>query len=104
MTIRQVLSRRMVIWLLVALASWIGCAASLSFSTSSQYPPWFYAFFIVVFGIALLGFYRLKCPRCRTALGTNAFRIVGIGSGLSKRIEYCPYCGVSLDETYDMAK
>ena len=103
MTIRQVLSRRMIIWLLIALASWLGGAASIALPTN-QDVPWLYPLFIVIFGVALLGFYRLQCPRCRTALGTNTFRIVGINTVLTKRIEHCPYCGVSLDQPYDVAK
>jgi hypothetical protein len=101
MTIRQVLVRRVAICGLIALAAWLGAAASISFSMSQQDLPWTYAIFVVAFGGALIGFYRLRCPRCRASLGTNTFRMIGTRGGLGRRIEFCAYCGVSLDEPYD---
>jgi len=71
---------------------------------SQTEPPWFYAFCVIVFGGALIAFYRLKCPRCRTALGTVTFRIISYGKSFSRRIDYCPYCGVSLDQPLETPK
>ena len=101
MTIRQFLTRRMAICFSIGLLAWLGGASSFSISTSQPDPPWFYAIFVVVFGGALLSFYRLRCPRCRTSLGTSILRMIGTSGGLGRRIDFCPYCGVSLDEPYD---
>jgi len=101
MTIREVLARRRTICFIVAFAAWLGGAASISFSTSQYDPGWLYAFFIIIFGGALIAIMRLRCPRCSGSLAFTSIRLTGKSKGLSRRIDFCPYCGVSLDQPYD---
>ena len=40
----------------------------------------------------------IKCPRCRANLGRTIAMPVGLSFGSGPRVNFCPYCGVSLDE------
>lgn len=59
--------------------------------------------FVVVTALAFLGFagcvllmlLALRCPNCRNNLGYAVQWPVSWG--VSDRIKYCPFCGVSLD-------
>jgi len=99
-TIRDTL-RRKKRWALLALAVvWVG-GAFFTFSDSDQtsISPYFMAIFGLAFfvGIISLGF-LIRCPRCRGNIGA-------LNAGISKTIpfytviNYCPYCGVSLDSS-----
>jgi hypothetical protein len=100
MTIREFLTRRVAVYGLVALGAWAGAALSMTLTEQ----PWPYAFFVVVLGVVFIAFYRLKCPSCRTALGIVTFQLVSFGKSRSGRVDYCPFCGVSLDQPYEMPK
>lgn len=47
---------------------------------------------------ALLVAQRVKCPKCSTRLGQVAM-LIGVHWGKKRRLNFCPYCGVSLDES-----
>jgi hypothetical protein len=50
----------------------------------------------LTFGGAIVALQRIKCPRCVVRLGQLAM-ILGV-PGLKPQPNFCPYCGVSLDE------
>jgi len=95
-TIRDAL-RRKKRWAFVALAvGWISSAV-WTFQDERTVSPYLFGIFGFVFavGIVFLGFF-IRCPRCRGNIGA-------LNAGVSKVvpfytvINYCPYCGVSLD-------
>jgi ribosomal protein S27AE len=42
----------------------------------------------------------VKCPRCGGRFGALAGSLVARGF-LSRAVNFCPYCGVNLDDSYD---
>ena len=52
--------------------------------------------FGVVFITMIYAFYRVPCPRCNNSWGYIAMYSGGPFS-LSKKLKFCPYCGVNLD-------
>ena len=104
MTIREVLARRRRNFLLLAFAAWLGCAGALALSESTAAPPWLFAVAIVGFGAALFGVASIRCPRCRGALGMVNAPFKGKTEGMARRIDFCPYCGVSLDQPYSTGR
>ena len=55
---------------------------------------------LIGFGLTLVAvvyaFFAIPCPRCRTAWGYVAMYSGGLLS-ISKKIKFCPYCGVDID-------
>lgn len=51
----------------------------------------------IAFGGAIILIANIRCPRCRASLGQTIAMPVGINL-IGEQINYCPYCGVSLDE------
>ena len=55
---------------------------------------------MVGFGLAFIalgyGFFGIRCPKCK-----GQWEYIAMGSGnpfaISKKIKFCPYCGVNLD-------
>jgi hypothetical protein len=53
----------------------------------------------VVFMGAILAFnWAIRCPRCRANLGRTIAMPLGLSWGSGPKINFCPYCGVNLDE------
>ncbi len=40
----------------------------------------------------------IKCPRCNGSLRTHVFEISFSNEKTNESLNYCPYCGVNLDE------
>lgn len=40
----------------------------------------------------------VKCPRCRANLSRTIAMTVGLSWGSGPKVNFCPYCGLSLDE------
>jgi hypothetical protein len=54
---------------------------------------------MVIFLGAILAFnWLIKCPRCRAKLSRTIAMTVGLSWGSGPKVNFCPYCGVSLDE------
>lgn len=103
MTIRKHLrKRRKALWLVMGVLIGIGLLIGLAFAISAldgvAGAVGSVATLAVFLGVAYGFGYWSRCPRCQARLGT--------GMSLSNRaragpINYCPYCGVSLDEPVD---
>jgi hypothetical protein len=53
----------------------------------------------VLFGGAILALQRVvKCPKCKSRLGQTIAMPLAFSWGSGPKINFCPYCGVSLDE------
>ena len=84
-------------FIILAVISWLGAAASL-FAAGQQF-PWLFLVFFAGFGAAIIGImYFLKCPRCHGPLGMTNASLSMSSVPFYRRMNYCPYCGVSLDE------
>jgi hypothetical protein len=53
---------------------------------------------LVFVGAILALNWAVKCPRCRANLGRTIAMTVGLSWGSGPKVNFCPYCGVSLDE------
>ena len=102
MTIRDHIARRKLKFLILAIASWLGFGASMPFAAESGGFPALSFLFFAGFGAAVLGIMLfLKCPRCRGPLGATNATIKMDNLLFTRRMNYCPYCGVSLDERFE---
>jgi len=103
-TIRDILAARRRKLMILAFAGWLGFVFSGILAT--QHGTWWLPFpFFALFGSAvLLNMFWLKCPRCAGPLGMTNASLTGRVGLLYRRINFCPYCGVSLDETWDKPK
>jgi hypothetical protein len=53
----------------------------------------------VMFGGAILALqWIVRCPKCKARLGRTIAMPVAFGWGSGPKVNFCPYCGVSLDE------
>ena len=53
----------------------------------------------VMFGGAILALQRIvKSPKCKARLGQTIAMPVAFGWGSGPRVNFCPFCGVKLDE------
>jgi hypothetical protein len=107
MTIRQYLKRRTRLFLAMAIGSWLLCALPIGlFGGSGQLQPGrgdippTVAFFLgfPIFAGAIIGMmFFVKCPRCSARLGQFTMQ-TPFSTG--RQMNFCPYCGVNLDEPY----
>ena len=53
----------------------------------------------VMFGGAILALqWIVTCPKCKARLGRTTAMPVALSWGSGPRVNFCPYCGVNLDE------
>jgi len=104
MTLRELIVRQKRIAGIVTYAGLAWSAAAMSLS--GLQPPWVFvaapgilAFFA---GTFYLGFF-LRCPRCRGAIG-YAVNYLSSPFSISRRIRFCPFCGVALDSECDVQR
>jgi hypothetical protein len=86
--------------MILAIVAWLGCAVTglLSVQYDLAWLPG--PFFALFFAAVLLNMFWLKCPRCRGSLGLTNLPLTARGKWLGmKPMNYCPYCGISLDES-----
>jgi hypothetical protein len=101
MTIREVLSARRRNLIIVGVASWLGFGLA-GFWTREHGPPWLaIPFFVAFAAVVLLNFYWLRCPRCHGSVGLVNASLTGGGGWLRPRINFCPFCGTSLDDAWE---
>jgi uncharacterized membrane protein YedE/YeeE len=104
MTIREVLGRKRKRFVYLGIAACVGALTALLLSVSSGTFPWLFLPFFACFGASVLGImFFLKCPRCSGSLGRGNVPFEGTSAGIRRPINYCPYCGVSLDEQMQQA-
>ncbi len=64
---------------------------------SESLPFWpFIGFGVFFVSITLYGFWGFRCPHCRGNLGYVAM-YYGSPFSVSKKIKYCPFCGIDID-------
>jgi hypothetical protein len=102
MTIREFLATRRRKLMVLGFAAWLGFAASGVIAAQHRV-TWLPFAFFVLFAAAVLGnLYWLKCPRCRGPLGITNLPLTERGAWFMRKMDFCPYCGVSLDETWNV--
>ena len=101
-TIREVIKRR-VWWLTapIAIAIMLFFGLTLLQPPGTRPDPRFTAPALLLAAGGLLGLNYLKCPKCRGPFGQQLSWRVGFA--IRRRVNYCPYCGVSLDEPLNPA-
>jgi len=53
----------------------------------------------ILFAGAILAMqWTLKCPKCKARVGQTIAMPLAFSWGAGPKINFCPYCGVSLDE------
>ena len=98
-TIREQLRRRLR-WMALLLISLVVSTIVLLFITNllaSSLPTIALAIAGVGIFTLLLGWLILRCPRCGESL-FNGIAVAAVRKG-RRRANFCPYCGVSFDET-----
>jgi hypothetical protein len=93
-TIRDYLKRRVRWTWGIAFACWLVAAFAGSAGVKN---PFFLVAAVAGFGGATLSMLWIKCPRCSVRLGQSIAGTLAI-PGLRPQPNFCPYCGVSLDE------
>ena len=100
-TIRSYIKRRVVWCLLAAVCGWLlfplagAVAKDLPESMRAAIP----AVGALLFGGAILAMYRIvRCPKCKARLGKTIAMTLTFSWGSGPKVNFCPFCGVSLDE------
>ena len=102
MTIREHVSKTLRISMLFVFLGLLGCVA-IGFGGERYIGP----HFSMPLGMLLFvcsgiyGFSLLKCPRCTSYLCSVAGSVKQKKVFFFPRVDFCPYCGVSMDEEID---
>jgi hypothetical protein len=95
-TIRAHIKRRVRWFMAIGFLAWLLIPAWLGVAGDHQ-PPYVPFVAMAIFAAAALGLqFFVRCPRCKTRLGQIGIQ-VGVGI-LKPTVNFCPYCGVNLDE------
>jgi hypothetical protein len=101
MTIRDYLRRRIRLIWAAAFAAWLLVPLSVAVTADHVPPPLLIIPCMLLFGGAIVSLlFLVRCPRCHTRFGQVAGEIA-FHWGSRGRVNFCPYCGVSLDEPYE---
>ena len=96
-SIRARVKRRVRVCAAVAVLGWLCFPASAAINAGKPQGVLVAAGMVLFLGAVIAFQYAAKCPRCRTRMGQE----MGMRTGLSiwgKARNFCPYCGVNLDE------
>ncbi|MCX5834485.1 MAG: hypothetical protein NTV99_08265 [Deltaproteobacteria bacterium] len=97
MTVRDVLNKKkryIAILLYFSFAIFLlGFLFSVIFPAFAVIGFWGFGIFFVTLGYAYFG---IRCPVCRGIWGILAMRS-GTPFSISRKLKFCPYCGVDLD-------
>ena len=105
MTIREHLARQQNMLLLWTLASVLAFGAILWLEPPPARFNWLATLSLVSFACSLVtAAYLLRCPRCDGRLGRLKVPLTRRLFSFGKTVDFCPYCGVSLDASYDDTK
>jgi hypothetical protein len=86
--------------MILGIVAWVGFAVSglLSVQYDLTWLP--FPFFALFAAAVLMNMLWIKCPRCLGRLGMTNLPLTPSGKWLGMRpMNYCPYCGVSIDES-----
>ena len=101
-TIREYIKSRVRRCFAVAIGGWLLIALSGAFA--KDLPPNIPPFALplvgfVMFGGSILALQRIaRCPKCSANLGQTIAMPLALSWGSGAKINFCPYCGVNLDE------
>jgi hypothetical protein len=101
-TIRDYIKRRVWWCVGIAVAGWLmfplgaAIAKNLPDGVSKAAVP---VVGFVMFGGAILAMqWMVRCPKCKARLGRTIAMPVAFSWGSGPRVNFCPYCGVNLEE------
>jgi peptidoglycan/LPS O-acetylase OafA/YrhL len=100
-TIRGHIKRRVRWFMAIGFLAWLLIPGWLAVARDHEQP---YIPFVAmaIFASAALGLqFFVRCPKCKTRLGQIGVQ-VGVGI-LKPKVNFCPYCGVNLDESLPAA-
>jgi hypothetical protein len=92
-TIRTYIKARVRWRLAIGVGGWVVVATSVGTRLDN---PLVSILGFLTFGGAILALQWIKCPKCAVRLGQIAMTMAV--PGLKPQPNFCPYCGVSLDE------
>jgi hypothetical protein len=96
-TIRDYIKRRVRWSFAIAILSWLFIPLTMGASRHGA-PAWLPFFGLLGFAGAILALqFFVRCPRCSARIGQTIGMAVGLSFGSARRVNFCPYCGVSLD-------
>jgi hypothetical protein len=97
MTIRSQISRKKRKALISAYSGMAFFFLGIILLHESAWPLILAAIGFSVSGFSMLyAFWRIRCPRCKGNIGYVAM-YYGTPFSLSKKINFCPFCGINLD-------
>ena len=95
-TIRDFLKRRVRWCMAIAVGGWL-LFPIVGLTSPGEIQPAIAGLGVLMFGAGALAMHWIvRCPRCSVRLGHIAMTL-GI-PGLKPKPNFCPYCGVSMDE------
>jgi hypothetical protein len=101
-TIRSYIAARVRWCLAFAVVGWllIPLAATLGKSLPDNVPQGAFVLLgFLVFGAAILAMqWLVTCPKCKAKLGKTIAMPLAVSWGSGPKVNFCPYCGVNLDE------
>lgn len=102
-TIRQYIRRRAAVVLGVVFGTWlsIGILGAATRGAVPVFAAAMAAAFVVFFVVIVYLTFFLRCPRCSARVGQTIAWAVVLKWGWQQRVNFCPYCGVKLDEPVD---
>ena len=99
MTIRELLLSQLRRLMLVGFGCWLAFAVAGIAGSSGYVPTWVAFIPFVGFGGTILSLlFRVRCPRCGGRLGQMAALLNPKWRAFNRPVNFCPYCGVSLEE------
>jgi drug/metabolite transporter (DMT)-like permease len=106
-TIRDYIKTRVRWCFAVAIAGWLMVALGGGFAKDlpRSIPPFALPLVgFVMFGGSILALQRIaKCPKCKANLGQTIAMPLALSWGSGPKINFCPFCGVRLDEPRPVA-
>jgi len=103
MTIRDYIRRR--VWWCAALAvgGWLLLPLSAA-AVGDKFQPLPMMAGAIMFGGAIIALnWVVKCPKCKARIAQTIGMPVAFQWGSRARVNFCPYCGVNLDEQVPQA-
>src|SRR5690348_6962451 len=96
MTIRDYITKRVRLFMVIAVASWLLFGASVMLGKQQSFPALTLVGFAGFAGAILGTIFFVRCPRCHTMLGQ--FGMAYSFRWGRRRANFCPFCGANFDE------